>query len=202
MRVIIRSPRASDEREFLTAVSRSRRLHHPWAYPPSSTRSFRRYLARSTRDSYRGFLACLRSTGELIGVVNLSEIVRGPFLNAYLGYYGFEPHSGRGYMTEALRLVIHKAFRTMKLHRLEANIQPSNRASLALVRRLGFEREGYSRRYLKIGGRWQDHERWALLAEDWRWRAAKAVQPAAAAGDGRASRPSTRRGAGVRARRG
>jgi ribosomal-protein-alanine N-acetyltransferase len=54
------------------------------------------------------------------------------------------------------------------LHRLEANIQPGNRASLRLVRRLGFKREGYSRRYLKIRGRWCDHERWAILAEEWR----------------------------------
>jgi ribosomal-protein-alanine N-acetyltransferase len=110
---------------------------------------------------------CLRPGGELAGVVNLSEIVRGSFRSAYLGYYGFVPHTGRGYMKEAIRLVVGIAFRTLKLHRLEANIQPTNRASLALVRRLGFTKEGYSPRYLKIGGRWQDHERWAVLAEHW-----------------------------------
>jgi ribosomal-protein-alanine N-acetyltransferase len=128
---------------------------------------FRAYLAHSTRDTHQSFVACLRSTGELIGVVNLSEIVRGPFRSAYLGYYGFQPHTGRGYVSEAMRLVIDKAFRIFKLHRLEANIQPSNRASVSLVRRLGFRLEGYSPRYLKIGGRWKDHERWAILAEEW-----------------------------------
>lgn len=71
-------------------------------------------------------------------------------------------------MTEAIQLVLSYAFNDLKLHRIEANIQPHNTASLALVKRAGFTNEGYSRRYLKICGRWQDHERWAILAEDWR----------------------------------
>jgi ribosomal-protein-alanine N-acetyltransferase len=71
-------------------------------------------------------------------------------------------------MSEAVRLVVDHGFRKLKLHRLEANIQPANTDSIALVKRLGFKREGYSPRYLKIGGRWQDHERWAVLREDWK----------------------------------
>lgn len=70
-------------------------------------------------------------------------------------------------MTEALRLVLRESFKRLKLHRLEANIQPHNTASIALVKCAGFVREGLSRRYLKICGRWRDHERWALLAEEW-----------------------------------
>ena len=70
-------------------------------------------------------------------------------------------------MTEALRLMLAYAFNDLKLHRLEANVQPENVSSLALVKRAGFVREGYSRRYLKIAGRWRDHERWAILREDW-----------------------------------
>jgi len=73
-------------------------------------------------------------------------------------------------MTEALALVLREAFGPLRLHRVEANIQPGNRASIGLVRRAGFRREGLSRRYLKIGGRWRDHERWALTVEDWRRR--------------------------------
>jgi len=67
-------------------------------------------------------------------------------------------------MREGLALVIADVVRRLRLHRLEANIQPANRPSIRLVRRLGFRREGYSPRYLKIGGRWRDHERWAILA--------------------------------------
>jgi ribosomal-protein-alanine N-acetyltransferase len=70
-------------------------------------------------------------------------------------------------MKEGLQLVIDCSFDELRLHRLEANIQPSNERSIALVRRLGFRMEGLSRRYLKIGGRWRDHERWALLADEW-----------------------------------
>jgi ribosomal-protein-alanine N-acetyltransferase len=73
-------------------------------------------------------------------------------------------------MTESLALVLREAFITLRLHRVEANIQPANTASIALVRRLGFELEGMSPRYLKIGGRWRDHERYALRVETWRAR--------------------------------
>ena len=96
------------------------------------------------------------------------EIVRGDFQGAYIGYYLFVPHTGKGYMLEGLRLVLERAFRELALHRVEANIQPGNVRSLRLVKRLGFRREGFSPRYLKIGGRWRDHERWALLVEEWR----------------------------------
>ncbi len=100
-------------------------------------------------------------------MVNLDDIVRGCFRSAYLGYYAFAPYAGRGLMQKGLSQVVTHAFEKMKLHRLEANIQPGNTASRALVKKLGFQREGFSRRYLKINGRWRDHERWAILAEDW-----------------------------------
>jgi ribosomal-protein-alanine N-acetyltransferase len=76
-------------------------------------------------------------------------------------------------MREGLELVLARAFTELRLHRLEANIQPGNHASIALVRGAGFVREGYSERYLKIGGRWRDHERWALRVEQWRARRAR-----------------------------
>lgn len=112
-------------------------------------------------------------TEALVGVVNVSEIVLGAFRSAYLGYYAFVPNAGRGMMTRGMALVIAKAFRELKLHRLEANIQPGNEASRALVQRLGFRLEGYSPKYLKIRGRWRDHERWALIREDWQPRRAR-----------------------------
>lgn len=173
--VMIRAPRPSDQKEFLASVHRSRRLHRPWVSPPSSPKSFGAYLTKRSLGSHVSFLVCLRATGDMVSVVSVSEIVHGCFRSGYLGYYGFLPHTGRGYMTHGLGLVMTKAFRELKLHRLEANIQPANRASIGLVRRLGFRREGRSLRYLKIGGRWRDHERWAILAEEWttaRFRAA------------------------------
>jgi len=95
--------------------------------------------------------------------VNVSEIVRGAFQSAYLGYYAFEPFAGTGLMRAGLAKVIAHAFTTMKLHRLEANIQPANTRSIRFAKSLGFRREGLSPRYLKVGGRWRDHERWAIL---------------------------------------
>jgi ribosomal-protein-alanine N-acetyltransferase len=86
-------------------------------------------------------------------------------------------YAGQGYMREAIELVLREAFLNLRLHRIEANIQPGNHASIALARGAGFSREGFSPRYLKIGGRWRDHERWAILAEDWRNRAARLGLP-------------------------
>ena len=104
----------------------------------------------------------------LAGVINFSEIVRGAFESAYVGYFAFAPLEGQGYMSEGFALALDFAFRDFGLHRVEANVQPDNARSLALVERLGFTREGYSRRYVKIAGRWRDHVRYAMLAEDWR----------------------------------
>ena len=166
-RVYIQRARSADEPEFLAAVGRSRTLHHPWVQAPGTPEAYRDYLTK--HDNARGiaFFVWLVEPRALVGVANLSEIVMGSFRSAYLGYYAFVPHAGRGLMKDGLAQVITHAFRAVKLHRLEANIQPRNLRSKALVRTLGFRREGFSPRYLKIGGRWCDHERWAILCEDW-----------------------------------
>ena len=109
---------------------------------------------------------CREEDGAIAGVYNVGQIFYGPFRSAYLGYYGFAPFAGHGYMHEGLRLVLRHAFGPLGLHRLEANIQPENGSSIALVSGAGFRLEGLSPRYLKIAGRWRDHERWAILAEE------------------------------------
>lgn len=169
-RVVIRRPRPSDRGEFVRLMRASRSFHHPWVTAPASDEGFDAYLRRLRRRNQAGFLVCLADTGAIVGVVNVNEIVEGCFCSAYLGYYVGAPFAGRGLMTEGLGLVISHVFGAMGLHRLEANIQPGNSDSLALVARLGFRREGFSPRYLKLDGAWRDHERWALLVEDWRGR--------------------------------
>jgi ribosomal-protein-alanine N-acetyltransferase len=165
MRVRIETPCATHEEAFLEAVGRSRRLHHPWVSPPADREAFREFVDKAEGGRDASFLV-VTAGGAIAGVVNLNEIVRGVFKNAYLGYYAFVPHAGTGCMSAGLAAVIRRAFGALGLHRLEANIQPANRASIALVQGLGFRLEGFSPRYLKIGGRWRDHERWAITWED------------------------------------
>jgi ribosomal-protein-alanine N-acetyltransferase len=113
------------------------------------------------------FVICLVEDRRIIGVCNLSQIFRGNLQQAFLGYWVGAAFSGRGYMTDALRLVLRYAFEDLKLHRIEANIQPENGDSKRLVARVGFRLEGFSPRYLKVVGRWRDHERWAICRDDW-----------------------------------
>jgi len=167
-RVTIRPVHASDAAELIAANLASIHLHEPWVSPCRDQASFLGYLARCDGDRSIGLIARERESGRIVGVVNLSEIVRGFFQSAYMGYYGMAGMSGRGLMSEAVSLVVSYAFGELGLHRLEANIQPSNGPSRALVKRLGFRQEGYSPRYLKISGEWRDHERWAVLADEWR----------------------------------
>jgi ribosomal-protein-alanine N-acetyltransferase len=159
-----------DGAELIALHRASRALYRGLTSPPATPEAFARYLERCRQPGYAGLLLRRRSDDAILGSINLSEIVRGPFQSAYLGYQIGAPFARQGYMAEGLGLVLHYAFVRLKLHRLEANIQPQNRPSLALAARLGFRREGLSRRYLKIAGRWRDHERWAILAEDWRVR--------------------------------
>lgn len=156
-------------REFVAAVARSRALHVPWVYPPSTRSQYEAFVHRAKDKSRVSFLITTAEE-KLAGVVDVSEIVRGAFCSAYLGYYAFVPNDGCGYMRTALTKVIGLSFGKYRLHRLEANIQPGNARSIELVRSLGFRCEGYSPKYLKIGGRWRDHERWAITTELWKSR--------------------------------
>lgn len=155
-----------DEAAFLAAVRRSTPLFGRWIAPPGSSETFAAHLNRCSTELYYSFLA-KAADGSLIGCINLNDVVRQAFQSASLAYYAFAPNQGKGLMKEALSLVISLAFTELELHRLEANIQPANSRSLGLVQSLGFRREGYSPRYIRIGGAWRGHERYAITAEEW-----------------------------------
>ncbi len=165
--VLIRTPVPSDEAEFLREVRASRDLHQPWVSPPEDSAAFQAFVRRRDTGRFLPWLVCRADSGAISGVVNASEVVRGNFLSAYLGYYAFASAAGRGIMFAGLSLALRELFLVERLHRIEANIQPGNTRSRHLVERLGFRREGFSPKYLKIGGEWRDHERWAMLAEEW-----------------------------------
>ncbi len=165
-RIGIRRPTDADAEEFVTLAQASAAYHHPWVDPPKTRERFDTYLASRQSPTDDGFLICDRATGQIAGVINLNCIVRGFFHSAYLGYYAFEQFARKGYMTDGMKLVMHHAFTEMKLHRLEANIQPENLASIALAQKCGFRKEGFSPKYLQVYGQWRDHERWAVVAED------------------------------------
>jgi ribosomal-protein-alanine N-acetyltransferase len=170
-RVYLRAPGRADAAEFIALMRASRAFHRPWATAPSDTERFSAYLADSRRADFEAMLLCRLGDDAILGFFNLSQIARGLLQSAYLGYAVGKPHAGQGYMRDGIELVLRHAFLSLRLHRVEANIQPGNQASIALARGAGFRREGFSPRYLKIGGRWRDHERWALLSDEWRARA-------------------------------
>jgi [ribosomal protein S5]-alanine N-acetyltransferase len=177
-RVYLRAPRPDDRARFLAAAKASQGLHAGWVRAPATPALFRAYIerfagARSRHATHAGFVVLRADDDALVGVFNFSEIVRGSFQSAYLGYYAFAPLAGEGYMAEGLSLALGVAFGALRLHRVEVNVQPDNERSLAFVRGAGFVREGFSRRYVKIAGRWRDHLRFAMLAEDWRARRRK-----------------------------
>lgn len=165
-KIFLRSPTRIDRAEFLALNRSSKRFHRGLVAPPTTTEQFGAFLQRSNKKDSLCLFVCLVTDGSIIGAISLSQIFRGGFQNAYLGYYVGAQYAHQGYMTETLKLMLRYAFKHLKLHRLEANIQPANAASIALVKRAGFVREGFSRRYLKVCGRWRDHERWAIIAEN------------------------------------
>ncbi|HXB01645.1 MAG TPA: GNAT family protein [Opitutaceae bacterium] len=166
-RVHIRPPVPGDGAAFLEAVRRSRSLHRHWILPkPTTADAFMTYINRFSTGTHHGFFVVLCETNEIVGVINLNNVLLDAHQSASLGYYAFLPHAGQGLMSEGLQLVIQHAFTKLKLHRLEANIQPENLVSIALVRKCGFRREGLARGSVKIRGRWRDHERWAILSSD------------------------------------
>lgn len=167
MRVYLRQPQRSDAKECIENGKQSILLHRPWVFPVTTESGFMDYLARLDSKRDEGYLVCRKVDDRIVGQININEIIRGAMDGAFIAYWAFVGWEREGYMTEGLALVLDEAFGPLRLHRLEINIQPANTRSLALVKRLGLTKEGFSKRYLKVDGEWRDHERWAVLAEDW-----------------------------------
>lgn len=120
-------------------------------------------LAAFERGEMLRFWIFTKERDELIGTVALTNIIRGVFKSCYLGYKLSERYVGQSYMTEAVKKVVDIAFNELKLHRIEANVMPHNHPSVKVVTKLGFESEGISKKYLKINGTWEDHQRFVLI---------------------------------------
>jgi ribosomal-protein-alanine N-acetyltransferase len=164
--VHLRRPTARDRDRFIEAVKASRSLHGSWVHAPGDAQSFAAFLRRAHTATDERVLVCRNEDGAITGTYHLSQIFRGPFRNAYLGYYAFVPHAGTGLMRAAMPLVFDHAFTDLGLHRLQASVQPENGASRRLLEATGWREEGFARRYLFIDGAWRDHVVYAITAED------------------------------------
>ncbi len=136
----------------------------PWIY----FSEVREYFDKVDKQERIGFFLWNSQDNSLIAVVNINNPVYGGLCSGYLGYYIDVDFANKGFMAEGLSLTLDYAFNCLGFNRLEANIQPANLPSRKLVQKLGFRLEGFSPKYLKINNQWCDHERWAILADEWR----------------------------------
>ena len=151
------------EKEYLRSINASLKALTPWLEVVNTRKAFAQLIKDISGPQDKAYLVRRFKDDALIGAIEIRDIFMGHFKCGYLIYYAFDGFRGEGYMKEALSIIIEKAFKKFKLHRLEANIQPSNKSSIQLAKSVGLMYEGYSPKFLKINGDWRDHERWALI---------------------------------------
>ncbi|MBK9078985.1 MAG: GNAT family protein [Hyphomicrobium sp.] len=172
--LVLRPPTVADYTQWAELRAQSRAHLTPWepswARDDLSRQMYRRRLrayAKDVRDDMGfSFFISDAVTEALLGGITLSNVRRGSAQTAVLGYWIGKPYAAQGRMTEAVRTLLPFAFKTARLHRLEAACMPANTASIRVLERNGFSREGLARSYLKINGRWEDHLLFATLADD------------------------------------
>ncbi len=169
-RVHLRPLARSDAAALIRLTNQSARRYPGIMRQLKGRAQFEKILKRYDGESAFGFLICRQEDGEPVGSIGLFGIVRLNVRTAFVGYAIGTPHMRQGYATEALQLMLKFAFKKLRLHRVEASIQPHNAPSIAVVKRAGFTYEGCSRKIARIAGKWRDHERWAILAEEWSGR--------------------------------
>jgi [ribosomal protein S5]-alanine N-acetyltransferase len=170
----LRAPEMRDFEAWAALRSNSRAFLRPWepTWPANDlTRTafrarLRRYSQDVRADAAYPFYIFRVTDGTLLGGLTLGQIRRGVAQTASLGYWMGERHAGKGYMTAAVRALLPYAFNALRLRRIEAACLPENIASIRLLERVGFTREGYARSYLCIAGTWRDHLLYAILADD------------------------------------
>ena len=172
--ILLRMPVASDFPEWAALREQSRAFLTPWEpiWPPDDLtrpafrRRLRRYAEDQRSDAAYAFLIFRASDGTMVGGLTLANIRRGVAQAGSIGYWIGQPFAREGYMTAAVRTLIPFCFGSLRLHRLEAACIPTNKPSIALLEKTGFQREGYARGYLCINGAWQDHLLYARLKDD------------------------------------
>ncbi len=169
-KVYLRYVSLDDSSEFIEVNKSSIEFYKGLTSPILDIESFTTYCERNENEANECFVICQTVDNNIVGAINLSQIFRKGFQNAYLGYSLGVNFIGKGFMTEAVNLILRHSFETLKLHRIEANVQPHNLASIKVLQKCGLTKEGFSRKYLKIDDIWFDHERWAIIFEDWEER--------------------------------
>ncbi len=169
--MLLRPPNIDDYHPWVALRKTSRAFLEPWEpeWPDDElTRSSFRYRLHiynrlSQEERSQAFFIFETASKAFLGAINLNNIRRGVAQSASLGYWIGEPFARKGYMTHATQSLIEYCFNDLGLHRLEAACLPTNDASKSLLRKCGFEQEGYAKSYLKIAGRWEDHLLFGLL---------------------------------------
>lgn len=172
--VYLRSPSLADYAEWAQLRTESRPFLSPWepTWPADDLtraafrRRVRRYQAEIREDHAYPFFIFRDSDDALLGGITLSNVTRGMTQTATIGYWMGERFANQGYMTNAVAALVPFAFRVLRLHRLEAACLPHNGASMRLLEKVGFHREGLARGLVCIAGRWQDHIVFSLLSND------------------------------------
>jgi [ribosomal protein S5]-alanine N-acetyltransferase len=172
--IVLRIPQASDFAEWAALRAASRDFLTPWepTWPAddltraSFRRRIRRYAEDQRSDLAYAFFVMRQSDNGLVGGLTLANVRRGCAQAGSLGYWMGAPHARQGYMTAAVKALVPFAFGTLRLHRIEAACIPANTASVKLLEKTGFKREGFARQYLCIDGIWQDHLLYARLKDD------------------------------------
>jgi ribosomal-protein-alanine N-acetyltransferase len=172
--VFLRTPQMGDFPAWASVREGSRAFLTPWepTWPMDDLtraafrRRIRRYMQDIREDSAYPFFVFRSDDNAFLGGITLSNIRRGVTQSTSLGYWIGETYARQGYMSAAVGAVVPFVFDQLRLHRLEAACLPSNTASIRLLEKVGFAREGYARRYLRINGVWQDHFLYAMLNED------------------------------------